>query len=1279
MPSVLRFRVLGPLVMERDGTAVPLRGPKARGLLALLLLRAGDTMSQDLLVDAVWGERPPPSARTALQMHVSRLRKLLADDPTAGIETEGSSYRLRIEPERLDARRFRDLIEAGRSKLASRDYEAARETIGGALELWRGEPLSDVDIPGLPRAELAELRELRLTALVARIETDLALGLHPTILPEMEALRLEYPLDERLHALSAIALYRAGRQGDALEVIARLRRTLAEELGLDLGAEIADLEQRILNQDESLTYVAREPEPTREGRKTVTALVCRIGVDRAEGEDPEARQVRVAPLLEDARQIVLLHGGTIRRAVGSRIVAIFGSPQVHEDDAARALRAAEALHVRMGADAPADPASGLGFRTGIATGEVMVEGRGGHEELLTADPLDAADGLCLAAKSGEILLDRTSARLARQFAREPEGLLLLGDGSAPSMAFQLKAGGGSAHEAPRLRSPLVGRSEELALLHGSLARVLHARKASLVSIIGPPGVGKSRLVAEFLDATHLDAQALIGRCLSYGKDITFWPIAEIVRQGSGIGEAELVADAMAKIAQTLQGAPEPEFIGEQLATVLGISEAAPVPDEIFWSIRMYLETVASKRPLVVVFEDLHWGEETLLDLIEHLAAWTKEAVLFICTARPELVERRPGWGGGKLDAATLNLEALGPEDSSLLIDNLLGRADLERGTRRRILEVAEGNPLFVEELLAMLIEEGGLTWREGRWAADEGIGQIPLPPTVQALLEARLDRLPSDERNLLEDASVVGREFTQDDLAAFGWTAEQTGDLLDSLAARDLLTHGPRHRPGGLAFRFRHVLLREVAYQGMPRSARASAHQAFGEHLEQRRSERIGEIEEIIGYQYEAAHRLLAEIGIRDESTPSLAERSADRLTPASRRALAREDMPAAASLAARALALVPADDRRRPELSWVQGVALFELGRLAEAESALDAGLEAAERLHQDAMAWRLRLERTELHFWRDPESLDTHAIEQLARDAVPALEAAGDLSGTARAYRLMGDAIHRRGKLEEAYESFEQARVLALRAGDEREANQRPALGVVHGPLPADRCIEILRRSLEQARRPNPDGLAGLGLMLATTGDLEQAAATFSDALRRAHELGAGWKIASINMHRGAALLVADDPVGAEEALRPAVEQLQSMGERSMMSTAVALLAEALFRLDRLDEAMLATIVSEGATAPDDLASQMAWRGVRAKVLAARGDIREAERLAREGAAFADESDLLNMAADAHLDLAAVLRTAGRAAEAAEEAARAMNLYERKGNRVSLDRARARAVSAR
>ncbi len=1276
MSGGLDVRILGPLSIERDGAPLALGGMQQRAVLAALLLQEGHVVPADSLIDLLWGESiPPPTARTTMHGYISKLRKLLGGiGPAAVLETEGAGYRLTIDPECFDLRRFEALAESGRAALASGDPEAARRVLTEALELWRGSPLVDLDVPGAIGLDIVRLEELRIAAVESRLEADLALGRHAEVIPELELLLSDQPMNERLHALAALGLYRAGRVGDALDVLEHLRRHLSQELGIEPSATIAQLQHNILNRSPSLGLpLADAPGEAREGRKTITVLASSIstgGRGSVGAGDPEDNRAGTERAAELASRIIGSHGGTVLDSRGGHVIGVFGVPRVHEDDAVRAVRAASELQGLAASDADLL----LEIRSGLATGEALVEDIGGVQSLLSSDPLDIARRLEQAAAIGETLMTQPTFRLAgRAVDAEPTELVLL-ETIPPMAVFRLQEMSSEAGEV-RLRPTFVGREKETVLLEQSLERVIRNHGCLLLSVFGPSGVGKSRLVSEYLDTAADRATVLRGRCLSYGAGSTFFPIAEVVKKAAGIIATDDPAEARGKIEALLQGEEEAEFIASQVAATLGLADEAPVPDEIFWAMRRLLESLAKHRPLVVVIDDIHWADPTLLDLLENVATWAREApIMLVCLTRPELLEVRPGWGGGKLDAAAISLDALSREESSALLNNLLRTEMLPDAVRDRLLDAAEGNPLFLEELVAMLIEDGTLEPVDGRWDLVGDLAQVPIPASVQALLSARLDRLGPSERRLIERAAVIGKEFTEEDLRELGESDESLRPLLDGLAGKDLIVPSQSSKGAGRTYSFRHMVIRDAAYQGTSKQTRANDHERFGLALEHRAGERLAEFEEIVGYHLESAYRYQAELGLQDEHQTELRAHAAMTLASAGYRSFARDDMPAAAGLLVRALELMEPEDTEVPRVCWRLGQALQDLGKLLEAEEIIERGLGSIERVADDALEWRLRIERADLRSFTKPEAEDAGALSQIeiAQGALRVFEPLEDLSGQARAYRLMGDAHSGLGQQEEATRAFREATRLAILAADEREIAERRGIGVALGPTSVQTGIELVRTSLEGLRRPNPEAEAQLGYLYGMAGRFEEARGLLSAALERAHELGVEFKAASISMYYAATLLLADDPSGSERVIRPAVEALQRMGERNLGAVAVALLGEALYRQHRYDEAMLATLMSEDSSAPDDVAAQMAWRGLRAKILAIRGEHATGERFARDAVSAGESTDFLSLRGDALMDLAIVLISEDKKQQALEQIGKAIMLFEQKGNTISAETAR-------
>jgi len=1247
MDDRLAFEVLGPVRVRRGSDEVPIGSGQRRALLALLLRRPTEPVGVENLIDGLWGDDPPPTARTALQVHVSQLRKALGDPDGHLLQTVPNGYRIAVDDEALDLRRFERLFHQGRDAFEAQEHEQARAFLDEAVSLWRGAPFEGVDLDGIGAGDIATLEEERDEALALRIEADLALGRHRDVIPELEKLCVSHPFDEHYAELMALALYRSGRPADALSAITRLRRSLADDLGMDPGVSIVRIERAILNADPSLTLGgARDERGPRESRKVVTAVRFRL----EQAADPEARRGRVDAVTALLREIVVRLDGTVDDGPTDRLTGVFGLPTVHEDDAVRGVRAAWELRERCGL---AD------LRVGIATGEVLTSTEGDRHRLLTTDPIDMAESLALAAEPGDVYLSQSTYRLARSIAgAEPHELMRIGDARTPTVAFLLRE---IAPEptVSRPRAPLVGRSAELETIARTYDVVRNERRPEVISVIGAAGIGKTRLADAA--ASSLGARVAVGRCLPYGRDITFWPVADVIRDVAGVTEDDPSQAVRDKIGALVGSDDEAGFLTSQIDAILGLGQEPPAPDDLFWAVRRFLELAAADEPLVVVLEDLHWADEKVLDLLDYLREGVKDApILFIALARPEVRERRTSFGT-RDDDVTLELPPLPVDAGAELVRHVMGGAELEDGARDRLMMAADGNPLFLEELLSMLIDDGWLQHDGERWRVRAELGEVPLPPSVRALLEARLDRLPPDDRDVLEAAAVVGRSFTDRDLAELRPDEAPTSrkDRLDALVARDLVAVDRFSGAADRSYSFHHILMRDAVYSAVPKERRARDHERFGDAMERRSGDRLGELEEIVGYHLETAWELRTELGL---PTGELGSRASSHLASAGHRALARDDPGAAASLFARARASVGPDDPSSADLALHEAVALFRLGWFADAERALSAGLEVAQRTGDEAIRWRLTLERQEVGGYHRPEEFGAEATRTVALDAIEALDRLGDTAGVARAYRLLGDALARAGRLDEALEAYATGRSLT----DDRDALARlehPLMGAVHGPMPLDRYIAEAEAYLARTPRSSPESLVRLGLAYAMAGRHDDAEAMLAQAIDRARDVGGAFRMADAQVHEGFAWLFLGDPARAERTLHDAVRLLGSIDERNVRSTALALLAEAHYRQGALAEATEAAVSSERLTAEDDPASQIAWRGVTAKILAARGKHPKAVSLAREAVAIADRTEFLAISGQAHLDLAEVLQTSATPEEAAAERANARALFDRKG----------------
>ncbi len=1030
--------------------------------------------------------------------------------------------------------------------------------------------------------------------------------------------------------------------------------------------------------------------PRRESRKTVTVLFCDMADSTVLGErvDPESMRRVSSRYFDEMRAVLERHGGTVEKFIGDAVMAVFGTPTVHEDDALRAVRAAaemrEALTALNG-ELSRDWGIELSIRIGLNTGEVVAGHASDGHTLVTGDAVNVASRLEGAARSGEILIGDPTYRLVRDaVVAEPlEGLELKGK-ERPVAAWRLIAViAGAPSPARRTESPLVGRERELALLVQALDRATVDRTCHLFTLLGPAGVGKSRLVAELASTSEHQATVLPGRCLPYGEGITFWPIVEVVKRAAGITPRLTTAEVEERLRSVLHADRRGDEIAERLGALLGATETRVSSADTFWAVRKLLEAVARDRPLVVVLDDVQWGEETFLDLVEHVADWTRDApILIVCLARPELLEERPGWGGGKLNSTSLLLEPLDDEACSRLIDNLL-ESDAGAGLKERIARAAEGNPLFVEEMLSMLIDEGTLRRENGGWVPVGDVASIDVPPTIQALLAARLDRLSGDERTVLEHAAVAGKLFSRGALRTLAGAGAPAAldDQLESLVRKQLIQPHQAVFAGEDTFRFRHALIRDAAYQTMPKDMRAELHDRFGTWLEERAGGSGPEIEEIIGYHFEQAHRFRAELHGGDDRARALARRAATHLASAGRKAFGRNDMPAAVSLLTRATILLRDDDELWIELAPDLGKALRETGEIARADGVLTRAIENAAAAGNRGAESLAQIERAMLLRQGDP-TRDGADVRHTAETAIAVFEELGDRLGIARALELVAFEHWLQCRYEAMEGVLEEALEHARAAGDRREVASilnALARAALLGPRPVE---EALRRCEEMRAEAGDDRNldavldAIVAVLEAQLGHFAAARELCVRSRESFEDLGLDLQLVSLHAYSGLVELLAGDPAAAEHELSQGYQGLERMGEKGRLSTMTAFLARAHYEQGNLDEAERYTRITESSASPDDVVSQAVWRQTRARVLAARGEPKQALELARDAVSLADETDYVILRGDALLALAEVHGAAGKGSEANDSSAEALRLYEAKGDIVSA--ARARAFSA-
>ena len=575
-----------------------------------------------------------------------------------------------------------------------------------------------------------------------------------------------------------------------------------------------------------------ESQVTSAARKTITALFCDLVGSTALGEehDPEVLRPVLARYFDEMRTAIERHGGRVEKFIGDAIAAVFGLPIAHEDDALRAARAAIEMQERL-AVLNEDSSIPLVARIGVTTGEVLVPA---DDKPIVGDAMNTAARLEAAATPGEVLIGEPTYRLIRDavVTEQVDSLELKGKAELVAAYRLVGVASISPIRTRRLDAPMVGRSRETLLLGQAFERAGSDRSCQLFTVLGAAGAGKSRLVDEFLGTLDV-AEVLQGRCLPYGDGITFYPVTEAMKGALDLADFDDESTVQDRIHASVGTDEHADAITANLAKLLGAGEGGS-SEETFWAIRRFFEIRGQEQPLVVVFDDIHWGEETFLDLIEHIADWSRDAqILLLCMARPDLLDERPAWAGGKANATTISLAPLTEEETTELIDHLLGEAGLPAEVRVRIASVAEGNPLFVEEMFRMLIDDGLLTQYGDHWVPSADLARVSIPPTISALLSARLDRLSDPERQVIERAAIEGKEFHRGAVVELlPEPAKAAADQdLKTLTRKELISPERSLLPGEDAYRFRHLLIRDAAYDRIPKQDRAAFHVAFADWL----------------------------------------------------------------------------------------------------------------------------------------------------------------------------------------------------------------------------------------------------------------------------------------------------------------------------------------------------------------------------------------------------------------------------------------------------------------
>jgi class 3 adenylate cyclase len=1029
------------------------------------------------------------------------------------------------------------------------------------------------------------------------------------------------------------------------------------------------------------TPLATATVPHGEVRKTVSVLFADIvsSTSRSEQTDPESTRRMLARYFEAMRRVVEKHGGTVEKFIGDAVMAVFGIPVLHEDDSLRAVRAAHELGSAV--DALNEDLSGAGWppislRIGVNTGEVVAGDPSVSQTLVTGDAVNVAARLEQAANPGDVILGATTYRLVRDgIEAEPIPALELKGKAEPVEAYRLL--GLKEQQATRRHdTPLVGRQGELRILGEAFDRAKREEACHLFTLLGPAGVGKSRVIHEFLQSVGSSAQVLRARCLPYGEGITFWPIVELAQAAAGIAPADGPEAARTKLENLLEGTDERDAIVDRLASAIGLSDSAVTSEEIFWGVRKLFEAIARDKPLIIVIDDLHWAEPTMLDLVEHLADWSREApILLLVIARPEMLDVRPQWGGGKMNATTILLEPLSAEDSRELVGNLIADEALARAIQDRIGETAEGNPLFVEELVAMLVDDGVVRQVNGGWQADGDLSQFHVPPTVSALVSARLDRLEPSERDLIGRASVVGKVFQRAAVTELSppERRQELGTRLMTLVRKELVRPDRSGSAGDEAFRFRHILVRDAAYGSLPKEQRADLHARFAAWLERIAGERQLEYEEVMAYHLEQAHRYRAELGMADELTRSLAARAASLLRSAGLRALGRHDPPAATNLLSRAVALLD-DGRERGELLMKLAIMAIDAGDFSRAEKAFADLKAAARRTNDDLLQMRAELEWTLWQTLRDP-SVDLSEILSLA-DRVEARAAElGDKSGAIAAGFARANASLMLCRWMDQLASLERVRELLDPRDDPQDWVFDSAMicnSLRYGPVPAAEAIERIETT-DWGTDIQPGGLLGFtSPLLAMLGRFDEARDQWRKTRQYLEERGLRMALGGHGLHGGTVEELAGDWEAADRVYTESIGILEAVGETGVLSTLVADRAGVRYRLGRHEEMEADIALAQKTGAPTDISTQALWRIPSAMLAADEGRIADARRLIDEAVELVEPTDFLEMRAAAYEGLAHVTARAGDRDGWKAALERALTEHDRKGNLVSAGRVR-------
>jgi DNA-binding SARP family transcriptional activator len=1249
----IEIRLLGSLEVMTDDQSPRLPEGRGRALLAILASNAGQVVSTDRLIDLLWGSTPPATARTKLHGLVSTLRKALGPDRELGVDatlikTRPPGYVLDIDRDQVDVHRFRRLVRES-PELPPAERAAVLEE---ALQLWRGSAFADFEYEPFTQAEISSLEDLRLTAMEDRVSAELKLGHHASLVHELEVLVAENPFRERMRAHAMLALYRSGNQQKALQLYRDAYNLFTEELGIEPGPELSELELAILMHNPNLGLEQAEVEALNkapdgpstwldETRRTVTVAFVEVTAPATQQPDPEAERTRTRDAHDIVTQTVRRHGGEVTGFIGGITIGVFGVPHAHEDDALRAIRAAVEIKEALASmeDRRDDP---LAVRFGVNTGEVVVGHPGWTRADLSGDTVSLAARLQQSAEPGEILIGQKTRQLtAADVTVDPWGEGL--DTHAyRSHAFRVvEAVPPRPAQMARSARPLVGRKAELAQIHAAFDSAGRSDHPLRLAISGEPGIGKTRLAVEAATALGAETRVLIGRCLSYGEGISFWPLREIVEEATGGTDPDTIRRMLGPI-------DDADMIAGQVAGVTGWRDSSARPDQLFPAIRRFFEVLSIERPLTLVFEDFQWAQPAFVDLVEYLTDSVTGHVLLMCLVRPEFLDKHPTWT--QTDEGSDHLE-LGPLPRAE-VEELASIHGASRGLTydqvNRVIDLAEGNPLFVEQLLAALTEDSQLT----------------VPPSIERLLIARLDRLGPAERDLIRAASVLGTRFAMSDLVHLIPVQARPSAFshLESLIEKELLNRVDEDK-----IAFRHPLIQLMAYQTITKKSRASLHEQVADLLRSPDEGDPDTLDELLGHHLDRAVRFRHELGASRAEIRNLELRAGEHLYRAGLKAFARLDAVGAEYLLSRAIELLPGDHPQLRAIRRHLAETYQVMGLHDDAEGLLIDLADEVSRDGEEALGHFLRLERTWARIAKGPDPMTLQTIEEQAEDARVAFARIGDEQGLAQVCRVLFHVHLRRGEITEvekyAYQEIDHGRL----SGSPREELAGPlllAIALELGPRPVGECIARCEEVIHWRDTLNPGVVSTLGYLSAMGGDSEEGRRLSKMAQEILRErVRARRPLGQVLRRAGDVELLAGDLAAGEAKLRGALELNLEMGERDMISQIAATLSRLASVRGEIDEGERLAEMSRRQAPAESVASQASWRGATARTLAIRNNRQGAKQLALQALELAPV-EMPNLRAETLIDLGSVFLNAGLRDRASEVIDEAVTLYEQKGN---------------